>query len=441
MKDYLEKRQCAIDEISKEDLNKMFWTMIDLLGQSWLETEGNNPIQKLYKRTDFLSTNELLSFADAIAKIQKVDPKWLNGQLKHVKSKDINNTMGAIFEIMGFSYLISDSYSVKLALEGNPGIDGTIVYNNTAKINISMKRFGTSRFEKDFNKKMTEVKKYFTSLLKKSKLLSLECLIVFTRYPNNNDYNELKKILKEGIEQVKTSGPFHIKCFFAQITFSFIANYRLSIEYNSYIMLAASPLHKNEFKNILNKLEDACNNLITQKKYETQEEMNGIFIHLSETVALNKCKEKMQEYLNNNCDKPISFIYLYSPCVARTEKSNSSQIIHTIVPAINAERYSKWLANNGVETLGFEFFVGGFNENKPEMKLVANDNEICDVSEMYLYQSGKIYQNSTVCHNDEIVGDIVNIAPGIKLNAVLTIGGKKITIEGKFPEDDHLEII
>ena len=60
-----------------------------------------------------------------------------------------------------------------------------IVFSGNNKINLSMKNFGISYYEKNFKKNMIELKRYLSVLLKNSKLLTAKCAIVFKKYPSD----------------------------------------------------------------------------------------------------------------------------------------------------------------------------------------------------------------------------------------------------------------
>lgn len=72
--------------------------------------------------------------------------------------------------------------------------------------------------------------------------------------------------------------------------------------------MPSSPLHKNEYKNLRDKLDNACNNLVQHKPKENGTEYNGIVIHLHEDADIDSYQEEMQNYLNDNHNLPISFI-------------------------------------------------------------------------------------------------------------------------------------
>jgi len=130
MKNYMSDRPLGkILNIPAGESNSLLFTMVQILGEDWIEQDKGHLLQKLWRRKDFLATTELLNLAYSINNINKINPKWLQGQIKKVKSDDINNVKGALFEIIGFGYLMNPSYKIELASDGNPGIDGTIVFN------------------------------------------------------------------------------------------------------------------------------------------------------------------------------------------------------------------------------------------------------------------------------------------------------------------------
>lgn len=89
MKDYLEHRQYVIHELPKAEVNEKIELFVRLLGEAWLDEEVDHPVRNVWKRRDYLATNELVNLVYAIDAIYKLDSKWLKDQLKRVKSKDL----------------------------------------------------------------------------------------------------------------------------------------------------------------------------------------------------------------------------------------------------------------------------------------------------------------------------------------------------------------
>lgn len=440
MEDFLKGRQIP-EGMEADEVDKLALEIKNVFDTNWINQKEKHPIRNLLKRKDYISTCELFTLANAMNQIRKIDSVWLDGQLKKIKSNNINNINGALFEVIGFSYLLNDGYKLELASEGNPGIDGAICFDGDIKVNISMKNYRISHFEKDFNNEMDDLKKYLVKLLAKNKILTCQCGIDFKKYPSHTDFIKVKKFLDKGINELKKGNLITIHDDVADIIFRVLRYRKFASGTQSYTLLAESPLHKNEFKNLVDKLEDACDNLVKQKKVEDKNEINGIWIHVHENAEIKKCQEFLQEYLNNNSQKPISFINLYGPCVTRELEDNSTQITHIVMPVTNPVRYTNWIKENGINIPIFTFFVGNTSMKQSQRKLFIDDDEYKTLENSYFYQSGEIYVEAETMPDGSIEGDIVSEAPGVKVNTVINIDGKSMIISGKFPEDEHLEIL
>ena len=148
MKNYMEGRfPASYDEFIADEQNRLLNIVVDFFCEEWLTGNSNNSIVRLWNRKDQTATWELLSLATALELIKPIDEKWLDGQIKKVKSHNPRESKGASFEILGFSYMVSEEFSLKFARKNNPGIDGYINYRNEPTINISMKSFGLSDHE------------------------------------------------------------------------------------------------------------------------------------------------------------------------------------------------------------------------------------------------------------------------------------------------------
>lgn len=69
MIDFLKDRQNVIDDISEKEINLWIEKMLNYLGGDiWLKKSRNvdHPIVKLWNRRDFMATNELVNFANAV---------------------------------------------------------------------------------------------------------------------------------------------------------------------------------------------------------------------------------------------------------------------------------------------------------------------------------------------------------------------------------------
>lgn len=442
MKNYLEHRQNAIEDISADEMNGWLNKMIDYLGGDiWLSKLHNaaHPIVKLWNRKDFMATNELINFARAVDILEKKDEKWLRRTMDIVAREDLNNVRGAIFEILALSVFSDNQCKVIPAAEGNPGIDGTIAFHNGVNLNLSIKNYGISNAEKNFQIFMGEIYEYFWREAEKRNIFTVELVLEIKRYlDGTKDKLEVKKLVHEALNQFSKTFRVDIQGDIANVSARRIKGYNFVQGKCSNIFLASSPLHKNEYKNLRDKLDDACNNLVKQKPKENDTEYNGILIHLHEDADIDSYQDEMQNYLDDNQDLPISFIILYQPTIVFSRSEQKYNVFHTIKPAISIKR----IGTKGIAIPVIDFFIGRMGIDTPKRTLFVDNKEFASLRDIYLYQKGEIYEQVRVMADGSMGGQIGTVAPGIRLNAVMPPDkkGKMLITRLNTFENEHLEI-
>lgn len=442
MKNYLEQRQNVIEDISGDEINGWLNKMVEYLGGDiWFSKSHNaaHPIVKLWNRKDFMATNELVNFARAVDILEKKDKKWLKRTMEIVAGKNLNNVKGAIFEILALSVFSDDQCKVIPAAEGNPGIDGTIVFHSGVKLNLSIKNYGISNAEKNFQNFMGEVYEYFWKEAEKRKIFTVELVLEMKKYlDGDRDKSEIKKLVQEALNQFSKTFCVNIHGDIANISVRPIKGYDFAREKCSNIFLASSPLHKNEYKNLRDKLDDACNNLVQHKPKENGTEHNGIVIHLHEDADIDSCQEEMQNYLNDNQDLPISFIILYQPTITFNRSEQKYSVFHAIKPVISIKR----IAAKSIDIPVIEFFLGYAGIETPKRTLFVDNKEFVELRDVYLYQKGEIFERARVMADGSIGGQLRSVAPGVRLNAVMPLNKKRkmLIVQLNTFENEHLEI-
>lgn len=73
--------------------------------------------------------------------------------------------------------------------------------------------------------------------------------------------------------------------------------------------------------------------------------------------------------------------------------------------------------------------------------LFADNREILEIKDVYLYQKGEIYERPQIDKDGSISGNLRMIVPGVRLSPVLPISNGKAVIPQLISFDnDHLEI-
>lgn len=421
----------SVDRFHEMKHQSVLKKMINLFDEEWLNSNKDHILYKLIERQDVIAEMELDSFATSMRKINKISPKWLNDQIKIIKQKDINNQKGAMFEIIGLGNLIeSENYEVSPALMGNPGYDGTIKFRNGSKIYLSMKNFGISRSQKDFNSELHKIRNILIEEMEKQSKNGIQCEIVFDEYPSFSMYKKISDTLKNLVYQynekmIEENVDNQVTIKLRQLP------YKYNLKGKSYLVLASSPEHKNEFANLRDKLEEACVNLSKNKK--EKEEINGIWIHLHENANIIKCQEYVQKYINNK-DCPIDLVLLYQPSIARNLTDNNVHLHHTVLPAINM-CYIKWYEMYK-NRICLSFPIGLHSMGVAERKIfINNEKQEYDLSECYFYQRGDLYISN---EDDEQIP--YNFAPGFFIHKIFS-DNRIETVTPNYPENEFLSIL
>jgi len=339
MIDYISKRQNSLKNIPEEEINLSLSYLVNYFDQEWLSDKENcNPVSELWKRKDWLATNELFSLGSFIKHLKTVDESWLTEQIKLVKGKSANNTKGALFEIQALGYLIPQNDIVP-AKENQPGFDAVLNVNEV-DFRISLKNFRISKSQSTFNDNVKSFEPHLRAFLEYAKLNKVQILIdSMTAFPEKKDWKKLKKRMPDIINEYKRSKTplyaFEDKSWVVMILELKDAEY--SEDHLSYSLIATSVYHKNEEKNIISKIEDACANLLKHSPKETNTLKNTLFIHIPPATSINNCFKWASSYFQENPNKAISAAIFYQPSLTTNLEKDNTFIHHCFKIYINDE--------------------------------------------------------------------------------------------------------
>ena len=453
MIDFLDHRQNPLWEIPKFSINTWISTLLTYLGdENWLSKNPNHPISKLWKRQDAMSTNELVTFARAVFIMEGINKTWLSKTMKIASGKDINNAHGAMFEILALSFFKDSDLEVLPASMSKEGIDGTLKLSNGLEINLSLKYYGITQAELAFQRFMKEINDIVVDSVKHVKENSVDFSLIFSKYVDSkSDKEKVKQLVEKVMKRYKKYPDIHESIDFVEIFARPIQmGYNLSNVIKSHKLFAMSPMTPNEYKNLNDKIDDACRNL---KKFGEADKINGIIIHIHENANIKSYIRYLQHYLNKNADIPISFIILYQASIAFDRATQSTHnIFHTIQCAVSPRiRPEILLTLKELKTpIKLSPFVGDIGFEPTELTLFGGKDgksgKLTELKDTYLYQNGEIYAEGKTMPNGSVKGDLKMIAPGLRVNLASRIpAGKGRTGYASFqmhiPEDDHLEIL
>jgi hypothetical protein len=402
------------------------FTCIDSLCK-YFKLPSDTIVSRNYYKTDSISTIEMYTFASCVNSVASVNENWLKGHIKKIESnKNINNAYGSLWEVIFAGLLIGSNIPVTLHTDSNPGIDVSANINNTT-INFSLKRYDKSThyisLELFFNRLLKIVKGF--------KCPQITVLVILKKYPDEITISNIsKKILSFDINNPN----------YVENNDKYILNIKKSVQHDcevnakchSYQLTLLSELHKNEKKNLFDKIDEAVYNLQQFKKTGT----NIVAIHLNQNMPIDSISEYTKEYFEINKQSQIDAVFFYQPCVVSDEKS--TQLCHVFNSFFNQNkvgvRPSDWKIQvitvpSGLVTTGSCINILKFGDTQ------------FNINEKYCFQSGEIYQKPIDDGQGNQHGELLKRGHGILVHSTIEQGNQIFALKGNFAMKDELEIL
>ena len=440
--DYLNKRQNPVQNVPRSELNAMLCAVVHEFGEEWLKSPGDNPLQALWGRKDALATNELLLLGEAIMKGQAADSNWVKRHIDVIKSHDSNNRQGSLFELLAMSMFTGDGVQFVPAPKDNPGYDGTIFSLEDVSIKISLKAHGLSIHQRLFNTRCAEVETTLVSLLSQRKINAVRVIATATRYPGHTAWsllNDNLSLILDNFES-KSSQPTIISDVWHVSVVSFEeSDVSFSSKFTSYTFHALSPYHKNENKNLLDKIDDACTNFSKCDETPNPKAMRLLCIHIPRSASVTLCRETAKQYFQDSETTPIAAILLYQTSISTIVETNTNSINH-LVALITGPRYWRWVHHCEITgpAIKMNVFIGTVSIEPPQL-VINKGKEYIVVDSMYTYQKGHLYERYTADNLHSVAAHIKNVGSGIFTHAVLNFPDpKRFVMNGVFAPDNEL---
>lgn len=431
---YFVNRQNPLGDIEQKELDRLFKLICDYYDETWLkESVGQHRLQKLWKRRDALSTCELYTLAYSIDKIENVDEKWLEYQIKQTKSDNENNQLGAFFEIIGLSMLIDPNYSVIPAKRNQTGYDAVIDFLNNGTTKLSLKKFSHSTHEKNIKRNFDGIRDEIVNNFSNSPY-KIQIVIKSEYYPRPSEWEDLRLEIPKIAELYSDRYMLHT-----------IGNWIVTLEnlppdndesfaedIFSYTFIGQVQYHKNEQQNFISKLEDASIDFV---KYipKVDRQSNALFVNLPETSSVVDLVSWTIEYFQDRRNTTIDSIIFYQPYVSTNISSDTSQISHYF-RCINRDN-SIYCNDCKVHT---HVPVGIIDRNPPSWSLLINGKLEHRIDNSYIYQSGEHFIKFQRTEHG-YSGNLRKKGPGIYTNLVLPMGKRATLTQRRF--EDNLLII
>ncbi len=441
---YAANRIPFIAGVSPARIDDCFRVLQEAFGIDWLETIGTNRIQQLWKQPYHLATVELYSLGHAIKRMLIIDPVFTKEKIDEIKSADTKTQNGAFFELFAlnsFSY----GHQVIPAKGNNPGYDGTVEIADGNSFRLSVKNYSISVHHDNFLKSADEIRTKVEEALLKYGCPPLEIIITHkTGYPATENWKKLAAEIGHVLATARTLQEGKLGTLAVEdwgIILKRINGDGKTFSNNpkSYTLIINSPFHKNEEKNLHDKLEEACANLVKHSREETATLKNFVIVHLPKIASREKCEQWAKDYFNMYPGKPISGIILYQPLVTKDKKGNGTYISNGMSVIIRPGIAKEFLP----PAFRMGFPVGMLERPFGEHAIfiqTSKDAIKIELKDFYIYQHGDHYYDATNTPAG-LRGEMNKVASGVFQHAVMNFGKGSIVLSGQYEPVDTLEIL
>ncbi|MBX3233596.1 MAG: hypothetical protein KIT84_11370 [Labilithrix sp.] len=440
-KKHLDGRQNPLAaDAPDDDVERWLNRVHEHFGSGWLDATGTNTVQMLWKRRDMLATSELVSLGHALERLSG-HPAWLRGQVRIAKGKDTNNAGGAIFEILALGNFDVTDAAVVPAKASQPGFDGTLVFKSGGRLILSLKRYGTSNHQAEFNRRAESLRRDVAGGLKQRGADGFALIAVAESYPGPAEWADLRKALDPN--KVSTGDELRMDDWYVRaVPLPDRHDAPLAASCGSLTVQVIAPFHQNEADNLRSKLFDACANLARHGVQEGALSTNMVYVHVPSSASIADCATWVRQWFEDYQAKPVSAVLLYQPAVVRSP-DNRSHIHHCFfIERRDESRPLIFGDPNAIPHLSLPVGTGG---REPSIEQLAfSDGRVLSLRGRYAYQRGDVYREMVQVDGKNWSATLESPAPGVHEHAVIPkhFGGSgRAIVQPRFAPSDDLVLL
>ena len=426
------KRICPIEK--NEAFEEALMVIADFFGEKWLNSELGNPLQDLWRRSDTLSSIELLTLGESINKIKSTNRQSILKNINIIKKKDANGRRGAILEIILAAALHNPPVqTVELLGPQNPVYDLIVRFMDADYVNISIKNFAQSQKDEIFIKNAKAIEQIIKTNLK----YNYKIYVRYNMHPSQYEWDMLKNKLPNILKEPSHRKSSIMGNWLILLSPFSMAESRLYAQELSYTLFITVPFHRNEQMRLFSKLNDACADINQKGEPERKNSANILYAHIPYYVLLEDYYEWCVKYLKENPNSPISSIRLIQPAYASDSKDSTYHLFFLYKDIIKHNEYNNIFTLNGKRLINC--FPTGATAGKPyEVVFGKTNNKL--PKKHYWYQSGNIYLFDEVSSGCKIKHNL-KFEYGIHTHSVIRINGEDAILSCNFPPTYELMLL
>gem|GEM_PF-5763739 len=418
------KRQNPIEQdVTDEEVYKILDKVSESFGPDWIQCKGDHPLQRLWKRKDWLSTIELYTLGKALDRLQSAYPAWVHHQVELAKSDDLNARKGAFFELIGVSMLsTTDGTCAVPTLPDAPGIDCSLKFGPRTFLRLNLKCFGFTATHIDFLAKMNGINQLLREELDKRRFKPVT-VMAFSEgvYPSDEQWAQLEDAIRS-LPPACPDEPICLKNYqywdliLAPLS---LQQYELASDRLSYTFQGSCTYHRNEVRNIRSKLESGFSDLRKAARDDGIEYSDVLFVRIPVSVSLTSVQEVAEQLFNDYVFEHVTGVLLYQPDVAFTKLGGNRALHHCIrfIRNPKSEDCSKYRI---FDKLHMSIPIGIITQ-EPVSTALTNGSDVHHLSSCYFFQKGEIFAKAML---DETTSKETfswkGHIPGVKVHGVFS---------------------
>jgi hypothetical protein len=408
--------------VDQQTADRSFGAVEACFGKRWLESGQAHRVQKVWARKDFLAGLELLFLGSAIDCLKDLNASKLKELIKQVKRGGLTSH-GFLYEIQALAMLVNGGHDVVPTPKATSGYDADVRFAGGITLRYSFKNHDLSEHEQKFR---SQCERLYVRLRAQASTGALERLMVFADSPlEHDDFVVIEKSMRSLELGREVSIRPHV---YVELTRHAASNGEAPFAFDakSTQLTVVARHHPNEQRNFLKKLRVAAKNI---EKYcpRTTGFANVVLMRIHHTADTPTLHSAARDLLMER-DCSLDAVVLHQPMVARSDDSWS--LVHHAQLAVGAGFPSNCPVNLVLS--------GAAVSARPTPFSLSIDGVRTELSGQYVFQRGVHVREGIVNGG---LSSLRAPAMGIHEQAAFGIGGQRMLVSARHPEQDELFLI
>jgi hypothetical protein len=296
------------------------------------------------------------------------------------------------------------------AKKSQAGFDGSLAFESGGRLTLSLKRYGASKHEQEFQDRAEVVRRELAAALKGARADGVALTAVIDAPPTNEDWDLLRHgLVDEGRHPSSTFQHRHVGAWSMWCGAIPEGSGPLAAGLGSYLLQVIAPFHPNEDANLGQKLLEACSNLAKYAVDESDVSSNVVYVRVDATANLLDLEGWAHQWFVDFPSKAVSAVLLYQPSVTRNEL-NESLVHHCYRLVMRPDRQ---LLTGPAATPQIVLPMGRVGVQPATVGFGRPDGQALSLDRRYVFQRGDIFREMLPDGRGGWTGGLGSPAPGV----------------------------